>query len=111
MIPNLDDRVIFQHDGAPYNRLRATQWNLVDEGIAVLKYWPVYSTDLYIIEKMRTELKRRVLQKNPRNFEELGKLRRREWYLIPVEMINYLLTFVPMCIKAVTLVYKNKFLV
>ena len=71
LTPDLDKGEIFHHDGAPCSRSRVTQQSLADEGVTVLRDWLAQSPDLYIIEQMWTEEKKRVRLKNPHNIEEL----------------------------------------
>ena len=90
MIADLDEGENFQYDGAPCHRSSTIQQSLADESVSQLTDRPTQSGDLNIIEQMWTELKRRVLQKNPCNLEELYELSYRKWYHMPVKMVKNL---------------------
>ena len=82
LIPDLDEDDVFSITLAPSHKSRVTQQSLADEGGTVLKDRSAQSLNFDIIKQMWTEIKKRVRQKNLRNYE-VWALSYRPWYLIP----------------------------
>lgn len=101
LLQDLGDTDIFQQDGAPCHRSRATRQFFTDEAVTVLEDWPAQSPDLNIIESIWAELKKKVRERMPKNLDELWSFCEEEWQKIPLKKIKDLFSSLPRRIEAV----------
>lgn len=98
----LDNKSIFQQDGAPCHRSKSTQMYLSENGICYIDDWPPQSPDLNIIENMWSELKKNVYNHHSRNIDELWNNCLIEWNKIPTKYVKKLYFSLPsrmLCIR------------
>lgn len=98
---------VFQHDNDPKHTARIVQDYLKSKHLTeyegTLLMWPAQSPDLNPIEHMWAELKRRLASypEYPRNCAELWDRISHEWYLIPREFCQNLISSMPRRLAAV----------
>jgi len=78
------------HDNARPHKAPHTQDFLVENDIRVLDH-PPYSSDLNPIELVWAYLKRRVMDREPKDLDEVLNRIFEEWYNIPLTMLNNLI--------------------
>jgi transposase len=91
----------FMQDNAPCHKSASTLAYLERKKVCLLSDWPPQSPDLNIIENLWAQLKRKVIQRNPRNAGELWTFAKEEWDCIPNDAIQKLYQSIPKRLNAV----------
>jgi hypothetical protein len=93
--------VIFQQDGAPSHKAKATLKWFSDRGISLL-FHPPNSPDLNPIEHVWNELKRRLrnLEHHPTNLQQLIEAVENIWEEIPLDIVNRYIDRMPEIVQA-----------
>ncbi len=105
MLPSADQLFkdadfIFQQDLAPAYTAKSTKSWLNDHGVGVLD-WPANSPDLNPIENLWGIIKRKMINKRPKNADELKATVKETWASIPPQQCHKLITSMPRRIEAV----------
>ena len=88
-------RIYRKQDNAPaHNSILSKTW-IAENGLEILENWPSNSPDINIIENVRNLLKKKVLQRHPKNIEELWAFCQEEFEKIPLEYIQNLHSSIP----------------
>ncbi len=98
-IYNLDE--IFQYDRASCHTSKSTKKYLQDNHINSVENWPPQSPDLNIIEPMWAILKKSVMERKPKNVDELWQFSQEEWEKIPLDTLQKAYKPIPRRIRAV----------
>lgn len=104
LMPLLDSSSIFQQDGAPSHRSKATMQFLDRHKICVLSDWPPQSPDLNIIENLWADVKRKLAAQKFKSKDDLWSACLKAWNEIPNETIQKLFDSIP---KRLISVIKN----
>lgn len=89
VVPRLvQERRLFQHDGARAHAARSTTEYLQRKGVQMVECWPPYCPDLNAIERIWKELSERVGARCPLTVEELISVALEEWVATPQSLIN-----------------------
>ncbi len=89
-----DADFIFQQDLAPAHTAKGTKSWLNDHGVGVLD-WPANSPDLNPIENQWGIVKREIINKRPKNADELKATIKEIWASIPPQQCHKLITSMP----------------
>ncbi len=105
MLPSADQifkdaDFIFQQDLAPIHTAKSTKGWLNDHGVGVLD-WPANSPDLKPIENLWGIVKSKIINKRPKNADELKATVKETWSSIPPQQCHKLITSMPRQIEAV----------
>ncbi len=95
-----DANFIFQQDLAPAHTAKSTKSWLNDHGVGVLD-WPANPPDLNPIEIIWGIVKRKMMNKRPKNADERKATVRESWASIPHQQCHKLITSMPRRIEAV----------
>ncbi len=95
-----DADFIFQQDLAPAHTAKGTKSWLNYHGVGVLD-WPANSPDLNPIENLWGIVKRKMINKRPKNADELKATVKETWASIPPQQCHKLITSMPRQIEAV----------
>lgn len=95
LLPLLDAKTIFQHDGAPSHRSKSTEEWLAKKNICVLSDWPPLSPDLNIMENIWSEIKRNLAMRQIKTKDELWQACEEEWKKFPQSKIRNLYSSMP----------------
>ncbi len=105
MLPSADQLfkdadLIFQQDLAPTYTAKSTKSWLNDHGVGVFE-WPANSPDLNPIENIWGIVKWKIINKRPKNADELKSTVKETWVSIPPQQCHKLITAMPRRIEAV----------
>ncbi len=89
--PFKDADFIFQQDSAPAHTAKSTKSWLNDHGVGVLD-WPANSPYLNPIENIWGIVKRKMINKRPKNADELKATVKETWASIPPQQCHKLIT-------------------
>jgi len=95
LFPMYESSHVFQHDGAPCHRSKATVEFLEQAKICLLSDWPAQSPDLNIIESVWSILKRNVSYHKCSTLDDLWSACQHEWSSISDEIIHKLYKSIP----------------
>ena len=92
---------IFMQDNALCHKSASTLAYIERKKVCLLSNWPPQSHDLNIIENLWAQLKRKVIERNPRNAGELWTSTKKKLDCIPNNATQSLYQSIPKRLKAV----------
>ena len=87
LVPNIQDRFLFQQDNAPCHRSNQTREVMENLGISLLPDWPARSPDLNIIEHIWKTLKDTLGGLEFDDMDQLWAKVQEEFYALPGQKI------------------------
>ena len=84
-----------QQDNAPAHNSILSKTLLSENGLEIFENWPPNSSDINIIENVRSVLKKRIFQRHPKDIEELWAFCQEEFERIPLKYIQNWYSSIP----------------